>query len=804
MLQRHLASAARKRLHVQPTHWVLSHAWPPRPATTSLPSSSPRPTRLISTTSRQHAPNYPPRPPPPGGGQGGGFPIGNIFGQQQQREPGAALKEHGVDLTALAKEGKLDPVIGRDEEIKRTLQILSRRTKNNPVLIGPAGVGKTAIVEGIAQRLVAGEVPESLKDRRIISLDLGSIMGGTAVRGSFEEKIKNLINDIQDEKDKAIIFIDEIHQLLGLGKAEGSLDAGNMLKPALARGLQLAGATTVDEYRRTIEKDAALTRRFQPVLVEEPTVEQTITMLRGLKHKYEIHHSVAVSDAALVTAAVAGNRYITERNLPDSAIDLVDEACATVRLARESKPDELEALQRHITELQIELSSLGKDQDDASKSRREVIESQVKDLESKAQSMESTWRQERSKSQEIQQAREELEKRRFELDEAQRQGKFDEASRLRYETIPNLERKIPDDGEGTDAGRVTSADVAKVVAKATGIPVSTLLRGDRARLLQLEDILRQRVVGQDPAISAVAEAIRLSRAGLHSAKRPIASFLYLGCTGTGKTELARALAVELTGQEKNLITINMSEFHDKHTVSRLIGAPPGYVGFESAGMLTEAVRRHPYSVILFDEFEKAAPEVANILLQILDEGTLTDSQGRKVDFKNTVIVLTSNIGSDILMHDDSIRSDGTVTDTAKEAVLERVRSLYPPELLNRLDEQVVFNSLSPQSIANIVTLRLKEVQQALNTSERRVELLVEQGARDWLAQHGYEPRWGARALNRLIAKQVRQPLASALLKGTIRDGDVARVRLNDKGNALEVVPIHEPELVEQGQLEVAE
>ncbi|KAK4049850.1 chaperone ATPase hsp78 [Microbotryomycetes sp. JL201] len=795
MLQRQMLTAARRRT-VPTTHWVLRSA-------TSLPPARPtlrqcQQARPLSSSHSHRAPNYPPRPP---NGQGG-FPIGNIFGGQQAREPGAALKEHGVDLTALAKEGKLDPVIGRDEEIKRTLQILSRRTKSNPILAGPAGVGKTAIIEGIAQRLVAGEVPESLKDMRIISLDLGSIMGGTAVRGSFEEKVRNLIKDMEDEKDHAIIFIDEIHQLLGLGKAEGSLDAGNMLKPALARGLRLAGATTLEEYRRTIEKDAALTRRFQPVLVEEPTVEQTITILRGLKHKYEIHHSVAVSDAALVTAAVSGNRYITERNLPDSAIDLVDEACATVRLARESKPDELEALERHITELQIELSSLGKDQDEVSKSRREVIENEVKELEAKAKAMESTWRQERAKSQEIQQAREELERRRFELEEAQRQGKFDEASRLRYETIPNLERKIPEDGEGTDSGRVTSADVAKVVAKATGIPVSTLLRGDRARLLQLEDILRERVVGQDHAISAVSEAIRLSRAGLHSAKRPIASFLYLGPTGVGKTELSKALAVELTGQEKNLITINMSEYHDKHTVSRLIGAPPGYVGFEDAGALTEAVRRHPYSIVLFDEFEKAAPEVANILLQVLDEGTLTDSQGRKVDFKNTVIILTSNIGSDILMHEESTRNDGTVTETAKEAVLERVRSLYPPELLNRLDEQIVFNSLSPQSISEIVNLRLREVQHALNTSERRVELLVEQGARDWLAKEGYQPRWGARALNRLIAKQVRQPLASALLKGTIRDGDVARVRLNSAGDALEVVDVHEPELVEPGQLDI--
>ncbi|ORY76883.1 P-loop containing nucleoside triphosphate hydrolase protein [Leucosporidium creatinivorum] len=671
------------RLRVPPPQLLTSTSLGANAAPSRLTHPSSLAIRSLNTSSSRSAPQY---PPPPGGG--GGFPpggLGNIFGQQK-REPGAALEEHGVDITELAKKGQLDPVVGREEEIKRTIQILSRRTKNNPILTGAAGVGKTAIMEGLAQRLVAGEVPESLKGRRLVSLDLASIMGGTATRGSFEEKMKNLIADIEDEKGDVIVFIDEIHQLLNLGKAEGSLDAGNMLKPALARGLQLAGATTLEEYRRTIEKDAALTRRFQPVLVEEPSVEQTITMLRGLKSKYEIHHSVSIADSALVTAAVASNRYLSERKLPDKAIDLIDEACSSVRLARESKPPALESIEHHITELQIELSSLGRDEDEVSRARRSVIADELSSLEVEAKEMERTWREERNRGEEIKKAREDLEGARWRLEEAQRRGAFDEASRLRYETIPDLEKKIPSEGvkgvgEEQEGARVTSDDVARVVAKMTGIPVSTLLRGDRSRLLHLESILRQRVVGQEPALSSVAEAIRLSRAGLHSGKRPIASFLFLGPTGVGKTELAKSLAVELTGTEKNLVTINMSEYHDKHTVSRLIGAPPGYVGFEDAGALTEAVRKHPYSVVLFDEFEKAAPEVANILLQVLDEGALTDSQGRKVDFKNTVIICTSNLGSSILVREDSTLPDGTVTDVAKAQVLEVVSSRYPPELV---------------------------------------------------------------------------------------------------------------------------
>ncbi|KAI5481220.1 heat shock protein/chaperonin [Pseudohyphozyma bogoriensis] len=760
------------------------------------------PLRSISTSPPSRAPNQPPRGPG-GPGGGGGFPIGNIFGGQQQREPGKALEECGVDLTKLAQEGALDPVIGREEEIKRTIQILSRRTKNNPLLVGKAGVGKTAILEGLAQRIINGEVPESLKGRRLVSIDLSSIVAGSAVRGSFEEKMRNLIKDIEETQGEVIVFIDEIHQILSLGKAEGSLDAGNMLKPALARGLQLAGATTLEEFRRTIEKDAALTRRFQPVLVEEPSVEQTITILRGLKRKYEVHHGVNISDSALVTAATYSNRYIPERHLPDKAIDLLDEASSSLRLARESKPDELERVERELTTKQIELTSLGGDKDAISSERRGVLEEEIRALEEERGKLDEAWREERRKTEEVKKGREELEKARWELEEMQRVGNFQRASELRYSVIPDLVKRFPEDSKedektGDQSQRVTSDDIARVVSKSTGIPVSTLLRGDRARLLHLEDFLRDRVVGQEPALSSVAESIRLSRAGLQSPNRPIASFLFLGASGVGKTELAKALAEELTGTEKNLIQVNMSEYSEKHQVSRLIGAAPGYVGYEDSGMLTEAVRRKPYSVVLLDEFEKAArPEVPNLFLQVLDEGTLQDSQGRKVDFKNTTFILTSNIGSDILLKPGSTLPDGTVTDQAKQEILARLQSMYPPELLNRLDEQIVFNSLSPTAISEIVDLRLRDVQKALNTAERHVELLVESGARDWIAANGYNPLWGAREINRLVNKQIRQKLASAILKGTIKDGDVARIRLNQAGTALEVVELHEPENVDE-------
>ncbi|BGP09840.1 chaperone ATPase hsp78 [Rhodotorula toruloides] len=818
MLTRHLARSLRTSLPASSLVNPSSRLARTTPAALSLATHrSPPSSRTFSTTApRSQRGGAPPPPGSGGGGGGGGFPIGNIFGGGQKREPGQALKDNGIDLTELARKGKLDPVVGRSDETKRLIEILSRRSKNNPLLVGPAGVGKTAIVEGLAQKIVAGEVPESLKNKRLISIDLSTLMSGTAVRGSFEEKMNNLIKDLE-EADDVIAFIDEIHQILNLGKAEGSLDASNMLKPSLARGLQIAGATTLNEYRTSIEKDAALTRRFQPVMVDEPSVEQAITMLRGLKPKLEVHHGVTISDAALVTAAVMSNRYISDRHLPDKAIDLVDEASASLRLRKESPPEELDALKRMITTLQIELSSLGKDTDPVAAERRTAIEEELSTLKKDAEAMERKWRAERERAEEIRKTREEIELRRFELEEAQRKGDYQRASELRYSVLPELERKLPRDGEGDKGGegaRVTSDEIALVLAKATGIPTATLMRGDRSRLLDLENVLSSRVKGQEPAISAVASAIRLSRAGLHAGNRPVASFLFLGSTGTGKTEMAKTLAAELTGTEKNLVVINMSEFQDKHTVSRLIGAPPGYVGFEDAGQLTEAIRRKPYSVLLLDEFEKAHPDVANILLQVLDEGKLTDSQGRAVDFKNTTIILTSNMGSDILAEDGATLPDGTVTDSAKERVLARVQSMYPPELLNRLDEQIVFNSLSPESIAKIVDLRLSEVQHTLNHSsaapERRIGLLVEQGARDWLAQNGYQPRWGARALNRLISTHVRRPLAEAILRGELGNGDTARVRLNRDGSGLEVVPIraNQPEDVKlaeevEGDLDLA-
>ncbi|GAA5940729.1 hypothetical protein JCM3775_004881 [Rhodotorula graminis] len=775
------------------------------PSTSTLAAVARRP---LSTSAPARLPpgrgGFP--PPPPGSNSGGGGfggaggPIGNIFGGGAKREPGKTLEDNSVDLTALAKEGKLDPVIGREQETRRMIEILSRRTKNNPLLIGAAGVGKTAVVEGLAQKIVAGDVPESLKNRRLLSIDLATLMTGTGVRGSFEEKMSGLIKDLE-ESDNTIAFIDEIHQILNLGKAEGSLDAGNMLKPALARGLQIAGATTLDEFR-TIEKDKALLRRFQTLRVDEPSVEAAVTMLRGLKPKLEVHHGVTISDSAIVSAAVMSTRYIADRHLPDKAIDLVDEAAASLRLRKESPPEELDALKRTMTTLQIELSSLGKDTDAVARERRAEIESELKTLQSRVDEMEREWRGERERAEEIRSAREELERRRWELDEAQRAGDYQRASELRYSVLPALEKKLPKEGEeGSDEGgsRVTSDDIARVVSKATGIPTTTLLRGDLSRLIDLESVLRQRVKGQEPAIESVASAIRLSRAGLHTGNRPIASFLFLGSTGTGKTELAKALSQELTGTERNLITINMSEYQDKHTVSRLIGAPPSYVGFEEGGQLTEAVRRKPYSVVLFDEVEKAHKDVANILLQLLDEGKLTDSQGRVVDFKNTTIILTSNIGFDILSEPGATLEDGTVTDRAKEAVIGRVQGMYPPELLNRLDEMIVFNSLSPSTIASIVDLRLSEVQQTLNHSpaapDRRIGLAVDPAARSWLATQGYHPAFGARALNRLINREVRKPLAEAILRGELVNGDTARVGLNAQGSGLEVTAVRasEPE-----------
>ncbi|KAH8992997.1 P-loop containing nucleoside triphosphate hydrolase protein [Lactarius akahatsu] len=706
---------------------------------------------------------------PPGGG--GGVP-GFRFPMQQQYSKGDALKEFSVDLTELAKTGKLDPVIGRDEEIRRTIQILSRRTKSNPVLIGPPGVGKTAILEGLARRIVAKEVPESLHNKRVLSIDLSAILAGSGIRGQFEEKFKALIRDIEDEAGGVICFIDEVHTLFNLGKTEGSIDGGQMIKPALARGLQLVGATTPDEYRKTISKDAALERRFQSVTIEEPTVESTISILRGLKPRYEVHHGVEISDGALVTAAVYAARYVSDRFLPDKAIDLVDEAASSLRLAQESKPDALEQLDRAAMTMEIELTSLRNESDPLSAERREALEQALERTRKEAAALEEQWQAERERLQRNKERKRRLEEAKHELEVAQRKGDYEAASRLRYATIPELEREIPAEGAGSGAmlgERVTSDDIARVVARATGIPVQSLLKGERERLVHMEDALRARVVGQDHVVGAVSDAVRISRAGLQAPTRPVASFLFLGPTGVGKTELCKALAGFLFNDEhRALININMSEYHDRHTMSRLIGAAPGYVGFEEG------------AVVLLDELEKAHKDVVMILLQILDEGTITDSQGRKVDFKNTIICLTSNIGSDILAHPSA-------SETQTE-VLDRVKEEFPPELLNRLDSMLVFNRLTRESIMRVVALRLEDV--AARLAQRRIRLDVDDAARGWLAQKGFSDVYGARAIARVVRTEVLFPLAQKLLVGTIRDGDTVEIRVGADGAALHIRDNH--------------
>ena len=691
-----------------------------------------------------------------------------------------ALKKYARDLTEVAREGKLDPVIGRDEEIRRCMQVLSRRTKNNPVLIGEPGVGKTAIAEGMALRIVNGDVPESLKDKSLLALDMGALIAGAKYRGEFEERLKAVLSEVEAGAGQYILFIDEMHTLVGAGKADGAMDASNLLKPALARGeLHCVGATTLDEYRKHVEKDAALARRFQPVFVPEPTVEDTVSILRGLKEKYELHHGVRITDSALVSAANLSNRYITDRFLPDKAIDLVDEASARLRMQVDSKPEELDELDRRILQLQIEREALKKETDKASKDRLEALEKDLADLEEKSSSLSARWQAEKQKLNQAQKVKEELDAARSELENAQRTGDLGKAGELAYGTIPDLESKLRESEAACKPANVlmeeevTTNHVAQIVSRWTGVPVDKMLEGERDKLLRMEEELAKRVVGQKEALHAVSNAVRRARAGLQDPARPIGSFLFLGPTGVGKTELVKALAGFMFDDDQAIIRLDMSEYMEKHAVARLIGAPPGYVGYEEGGALTEAVRRRPYQVVLFDEVEKAHPDVFNVLLQVLDDGRLTDGQGRTVDFRNTLIILTSNLGSEILIN----QKDGEPVDAVRDNVMEVVRASFRPEFVNRLDEILLFQRLQPDHLGAIVDIQIERLQSLL--ADRKIVLKLDDDARAWLAKKGYDPAYGARPLKRVIQKALQDRLAELLLAGEIADGSEVLVSESD-------------------------